>query len=56
MVKQLLEKAIKENNSFIGKTNLELMIKFFFTTGKITQEEHDELINLLNPIEQTPTE
>jgi hypothetical protein len=49
MVYELLKKAIEQNNAFMGKDMIRLQIEFFFVAVKISQEQHDEIVALLNP-------
>jgi hypothetical protein len=49
MVYQLLKRAIEQQNSFMTKDMIALQINFYFTLGKLTQAEFDELNELLNP-------
>jgi hypothetical protein len=48
-VYELLKKAIEQNNAFMGKDMIQLQTEFFFVAGKISQEQYDELVALLNP-------
>lgn len=63
MVKELLKKAIEQNNPFMTKDMIKLQIEFFssVTPPKLTEEDKQELLSLLEPVieeivEETPVE
>lgn len=49
MIKELIKRAITQNNPFMTKDILKLQIEFFYTAGRLTEEDRDELLNLLEP-------
>lgn len=49
MIKNLLEKAIEQKNSFMTMEMIALQIEFFFTAGRITDMERQELLDKLYP-------
>jgi len=56
MVYQLLQRAIEQQNSFMTKEMIALQVNFYFTAGKLTQAEHDELMATLYPPEPVVVE
>lgn len=50
MIYELLETAIEQQNSFMTRDMVMLQIEFFYTAGRITEEERDELTKKLNPV------
>lgn len=49
MIKELIKRAITQNNPFMTKDMIRLQIEFFYTAGRLTEEERNELLNLLEP-------
>ena len=49
MIYQLLKTAIAQKNSFMSSEMIELQIQFFSSVGKITEQETQELTELLHP-------
>ena len=49
MIKELIKRAITQNNPFMTKDMMRLQIEFFYTAGRLTEEERNELLNLLEP-------
>ncbi|MCM8901335.1 hypothetical protein KVG29_08890 [Caldicoprobacter algeriensis] len=47
MVFELLKRAIEQRNAFMTEDIIRLQIEFFFTAGKLTQEEYNELVAML---------
>lgn len=56
MIKELIKRAITQNNPFMTKDMLKLQIEFFYTAGRLTEEDRDELLNLLEPAATNPEE
>ena len=50
MIYELLETAIEQQNSFMTRDMVMLQIEFFFTAGRITEEERSKLLEKLNPV------
>ncbi|MBO8161341.1 MAG: hypothetical protein H0Z24_06855 [Thermosipho sp. (in: Bacteria)] len=44
---ELIKRIINSNNPYVDKDVIQLQIEFFYTAGKLTQTEYDELITLL---------
>lgn len=51
MIRNLLEKAIEQKNSFMTMEMIALQIEFFYTAGRLTAEERQELLDKLYPPE-----
>jgi len=51
MVFELLKKAIEQKNPFMTEDIIRLQIEFFYTAGRLTQEEYDQLIAMITPEE-----
>lgn len=49
MIKELIKRAITQNNPFMTKDMIRLQIEFFYTAGRLTEEARNELLNLLEP-------
>lgn len=49
MVYELLKRAIEQKNSFMTMDIIRLQIEFFYTAGRLTEQEHNELMHLLDP-------
>ena len=49
MVYELLKRVIEQQNPFMTKDMIRLQIEFFYTAGRLTEEERNELLNLLEP-------
>ena len=47
MVYTLLKKAIEQKNAFMTSDMIALQIEFFFTAGKITEEQRAELSSMV---------
>ncbi len=45
MVYELLKRVISQKNSFMTTDMIMLQIEFFYTAGKLTEEQYNELIN-----------
>ena len=45
MVYELLKRVISQKNSFMTTDMIILQIEFFYTAGKLTEEQYNELIN-----------
>ncbi len=45
MVYELLKRVISQKNSFMTTDMIMLQIEFFYTVGKLTEEQYNELIN-----------
>ena len=56
MVYELLKRVIEQQNPFMTKDMLKLQIEFFYTAGRLTEEDRDELLNLLEPAATNPEE
>ena len=50
MIYKLLETAIEQQNSFMTRDMIMLQIEFFYTAGRITEEERSKLLEKLNPV------
>ncbi|MSS43800.1 hypothetical protein FYJ27_08670 [Anaerosalibacter bizertensis] len=50
MIYELLETAIEQQNSFMTRDMVMLQIEFFYTAGRITEEERNRLLEKLNPV------
>lgn len=49
MVYELLKRVIEQQNPFMTNDMIRLQIEFFYTAGRLTEEERNELLNLLEP-------
>lgn len=52
MVYELLKRVIQQQNSYMTKDMILLQIEFFYTAGKLTDEQYTELKAMLIPDEQ----
>lgn len=52
MVFELLKRAIEQKNPFMTEDIVRLQIEFFYTAGRLTQEEYNILITMLTPEQQ----
>lgn len=52
MVYELLKRVIEQQNSFMTKDMIMLQIEFFYTAGKLTEEQYNELLAMLMPKEE----
>ena len=50
MVYELLKRVIEQQNPFMTKDMIRLQIEFFYTAGRITEEERNRLLEKLNPV------
>lgn len=50
MIYELLETAIEQQNSFMTRDMVMLQVEFFYTAGRITEEERNRLLEKLNPV------
>lgn len=49
MVFELLKRAIEQKNPFMTEDIIRLQIEFFYTAGRLTQEEYDTLTSMITP-------
>ena len=51
MIFELLKRAIEQKNSFMTEDMIRLQIEFFYTAGRLTETEYNELVEMLTPAE-----
>ena len=56
MVYELLKRVISQKNSFMTTDMIMLQIEFFYTAGKLTEEQYNELINDITSNEKNESE